>query len=88
VFEDHLLNPRQTASILGCTEATLAVWRRRSTGPGWVRVGRLIRYRHSNLIRWIEAKTVDPEPCLDISAVQNGPNQTESVKRRRATIWG
>ncbi len=56
--EDVLLNSRQIAELLGCTEAALALWRRERRGPDYVRLGRLVRYRKSGVSSWIDSRTV------------------------------
>lgn len=57
-MEEKLLDAKKTSSLLGCTEATLALWRRIGQGPSFVRVGRLVRYRERDLVQWIEQQTV------------------------------
>ena len=42
------------ASILKVAEQTVIAWRASDTGPPFVRVGRGVRYRHSDLCHWIE----------------------------------
>jgi len=56
---DPLLTEAQAAEVLGCKGQTLRVWR--STGRHelrFVKVGRLVRYRLSDLERWLAARTV------------------------------
>lgn len=53
-----LLDPVQTAQVLGTTTGTLEVWR--STGRHalkYVKVGRRVRYRVGDLRAWLEART-------------------------------
>lgn len=55
-----LLDEKQAAEILDVTPGTLAVWR--STGRyalPFVKVGRNVRYRPSDLDRWLEDRTRD-----------------------------
>jgi|HubBroStandDraft_2_1064218.scaffolds.fasta_scaffold1545753_1 predicted DNA-binding transcriptional regulator AlpA len=59
--ETLLLNDREAASILGCTRWALARWRMEQKGPVYVRVGRLVRYRHAAILDWIEQHTVQTE---------------------------
>lgn len=59
--EAELLDTRQAAAWLGCTPAALVKFRAEQRGPGFVRVGRLIRYRLCDLRSWIEAHTCTPE---------------------------
>jgi len=53
---DVLLNSKDAARLLACDEKTLALWRRRRTGPAYVRLGsRLVRYTPTDLQHWITA---------------------------------
>lgn len=55
---DSLVGEKEAAEILGVTPGTLQVWR--STGRyaiPFVKVGRLVKYRTSNLQSWIESRT-------------------------------
>lgn len=57
--DDALITPEATAEYLGVRENTLAVWRctKRVSLP-FVKVGRLVRYRVSDLKQFIAAQTV------------------------------
>ena len=55
---DSLVTEVQTAEFLNISIRTLQAWRIKLAGPRFVRVGRAIRYRRSDLIAWIEANTV------------------------------
>ena len=55
---DSLVTETQTAELLNISIRTLQAWRIKLTGPRFVRVGRAIRYRRSDLLAWIEANTV------------------------------
>ena len=46
------------AKRLGTSERTLERLRATGIGPKFVRVGRLVRYRESDLEEWIAARTV------------------------------
>ncbi len=61
MVETRLLDPKEAAGLLGCTESALALWRRQRVGPVYVRLGqRLIRYRSEDLFRWVHANQVEP----------------------------
>lgn len=47
--------PKEVADYLGVPEATLAQWRWRNTGPKWSKVGRHVRYRWSEVEKWLDA---------------------------------
>jgi hypothetical protein len=57
---DELLTSRQVAEYLGTTEQVLAVDRYRGRGLPYVRVGRRIRYRASQVRAYIDANTENP----------------------------
>ena len=58
-FSDPLRAEHEAAQILGVTPGTLSVWRSTRRYPlPYVKVGRLVRYRDSDLLRFIEARTV------------------------------
>ena len=54
---DPMLTPRQVAEITGVREMTLAAWRCRKTpaAPGWLKLGRAVRYRESVVRAWLAA---------------------------------
>jgi predicted site-specific integrase-resolvase len=55
---DRLLTPRQAGEVLGVSPATLATWRWRGVPRlPYVRVGRLIRYRPSDITAFLETQT-------------------------------
>lgn len=55
---EKLLPPNEAAAYLGNQPQTLAVWRSSGRyGLPFVRVGRAIRYRESDLKSWIEQRT-------------------------------
>jgi hypothetical protein len=56
-------------------DRTLSLWRTRKKGPPYVVFGGLVRYRKSDLIRWVETQTVDPS---------KGDTRTARVARPRA----
>jgi hypothetical protein len=49
--EDELLTTEQAAKIVNIPKKTLEGYRARGTGPKFVRHGRLIRYRRSDLLK-------------------------------------
>lgn len=51
------LTPRQVADELGIAEQTLANWRSAGTGPRFVKVGVLVRYRRSDVEAWLDLET-------------------------------
>ena len=58
---DCLMNTKETAIYLGVKEGTLAVWRTNKTYPiPYIKIGSHIKYRKSDLDKWIEDRTVSP----------------------------
>jgi predicted DNA-binding transcriptional regulator AlpA len=59
---ERLLHERDAADILGVSISRLQRWRWEGRGPTFVRVGgtrgRAVRYRHSDLLQWIEANVI------------------------------
>jgi predicted DNA-binding transcriptional regulator AlpA len=51
---DALLDQKQTAHFLGLSVRTLERHRLAGTGPLYVRVGRLVRYRQQDLADFVE----------------------------------
>ena len=54
----ELLDDKAAAAVLDVTPGTLSVWR--STGSyalPFLKVGRKVRYRHSDLLAWLEKRT-------------------------------
>ncbi len=54
-----LLDETEAACILNCTKSALRRWRLERRGPPFVRLGRLIRYRLSDLEEFIEKNLVN-----------------------------
>ena len=51
---DQLVTVQELAEYLGVPVATLYQWRHRREGPPGFRVGRHVRYRWSDIQKWIE----------------------------------
>lgn len=58
----ELMKTEQAANFIAVTPATLTTWRctRKNRIP-FVRIGRAVRYRRSDLLAYIERNTVDAE---------------------------
>jgi predicted DNA-binding transcriptional regulator AlpA len=54
---DRLLTPKEAANFLRLSSSWLAKARMRGDGPPFVKPGRSIRYRESDLLRWIRSRT-------------------------------
>jgi predicted DNA-binding transcriptional regulator AlpA len=65
---EDLLDQRQAATRLGLPSArTLEAWRRRGYGPPFIRLSpRLVRYRASDIDRWLAVRVVGAShPAVD-----------------------
>jgi len=60
-FNGGLLDTDGASALLGCSPAALVRFRVERRGPPYVKVGRLIRYRRLDLVRWVRAQRVSPE---------------------------
>ena len=58
-FPERLVSEGRAAEILGCSVYAMRSWRGRKVGPPYVRVGRLVRYRLSDIQKFIEAGRVE-----------------------------
>lgn len=54
---DSLLSPHGAATVLKLSVYTLADMRCKGTGPRFTKVGRLVRYRMSDLQAWLDSRT-------------------------------
>ncbi len=59
-LSNRLLDTQAASALLGCSTAALAKFRTERRGPPYVRVGRLIRYRRLDLVRWVKSRLVLP----------------------------
>lgn len=57
---DHLDTPERLAEYLGIPVKTLYQWRHRGVGPRAIKVGRHLRYRPSDVERWLDAQADQP----------------------------
>lgn len=53
---DRLLTTRQLADYLSVPVATLYAWRHGGDGPPGFRIGKHLRYRSSDVNRWIQQR--------------------------------
>lgn len=62
---ERLLTRKEAAKLLGVKEMTLAIWKTNNRyNLPVVKVGRLAKYRYSDLIAFIEKRTVNrPTDC-------------------------
>lgn len=58
---NRLLDTDGASALLGCSPAALCKFRTERRGPPYIRVGKLIRYRRLDLVRWVKSQRVSPE---------------------------
>ncbi|MDI6797675.1 MAG: helix-turn-helix domain-containing protein [Desulfatibacillaceae bacterium] len=51
----ELLSTKEAAQFLTARPNTLEIWRIQGQGPRFVKIGRLVRYKRSDLLAFIEA---------------------------------
>lgn len=56
---DRCLSERSVSALLDVSVAALRKWRRTGGGPPYLRIGKLVRYRLSDLQGFIEGCAVD-----------------------------
>ncbi len=56
---NQFLDERETAKLLAHPVRTLQAWRYRGGGPKFVKFSRSVRYRHFDLIEWMDASTLE-----------------------------
>lgn len=56
-MEDLLLKPEDVAAYLGTSVGALAQQRYRGHGPRFVKTGKSVRYRRSDINAWLDANT-------------------------------
>jgi DNA-binding transcriptional MerR regulator len=57
---DRAMESSDAAPIVGVTARTLKAWRRDGIGPRYIKFGNRVRYRVSDLERWLAEHTVTP----------------------------
>jgi predicted DNA-binding transcriptional regulator AlpA len=71
-----LITIEQFAHALRVTEDTLASWRKDKVGPAYVKLGRGIFYRQSDILAWVEQSVV---PTNDQATTSSTPIPTHEV---------
>lgn len=57
---DMLLDDAEVAKILKISKGTLPVWRNKGKGPEYIKIGSNVRYRMSDIRRFIDNQTCKP----------------------------
>ena len=60
----RLLNDHEVAALVGVSVATVRRWRQLDTGPQYLKIGALVRYRPESVKEWLAARPTggDAEP--------------------------
>ena len=81
--DKKLLNRSEAAHYLGLVEHTLAVWACHKTHEiPYIKIGRNVRYRLSDLDAWLESRTVNNQEKAD---VQSFSEQDDFSERKKIT---
>ena len=56
--KDKLMTPRQLAQYLGSSISALSQYRAQGTGPAYYKIGRAVRYRLSEVNKWLEQQRI------------------------------
>ena len=56
--QEDLLDTPAAGSYLTVSPRTMEYWRQQGTGPRFIRVGGLVRYRRSDLDEWLAGQSV------------------------------
>lgn len=59
-FDLDIMTAEMLAPALKLTEQTLAFWRGNGEGPPFTKAGRNVFYRRRDVMKWLEARTIDP----------------------------
>lgn len=57
---DKILSPQEAADRLALKASTLAAMRHEGRGPAFMKHGRIVRYRASDLAAWVEENITRP----------------------------
>jgi predicted DNA-binding transcriptional regulator AlpA len=54
----ELLDEKRLCAELGISPVTATKWRRQASGPPFIKIGRLVRYRRADLDAWLASRTI------------------------------
>lgn len=57
---DRKLHEKEAAEQCGVAVNTLRRWRWEGKGPRYLKLGRAVRYKESDLETWLDAQAVEP----------------------------
>ncbi len=53
---NEFLTEEEVAGWLKISQRTLQAWRQRGGGPPFIKIGRLVRYRASDMVSWLSGQ--------------------------------
>lgn len=59
------MNESQVAQLASVSIALVRKWRRQGTGPRFLKLGRLIRYRVKDVDAWLDSQVFDGGQCRE-----------------------
>jgi excisionase family DNA binding protein len=54
----EFFDEKHLCAVLGISSVTATKWRAKAKGPPFIKVGRLVRYRRSDVDAWLRSNTV------------------------------
>jgi predicted DNA-binding transcriptional regulator AlpA len=60
ILEEPLISVAEAAKEIHIKPPTLDQWRKRNQGPAYVKVGKLVFYRASDIRAWLQTRVVRP----------------------------
>jgi excisionase family DNA binding protein len=83
-----LLTPAKAAEFLGVPTGTLAQWRSQRRGPPYIKLeGRLVRYRHSDLEKYLSQRAVETNLTANLPTVRGSAIEKETIVPRSNHAW-
>ena len=70
---DQLIDQKTAAKSLGISVRTLERFRLAGTGPRYVRLGRLVRYRQQDLVDFVD-RNLRSSTSEELAATDRGPS--------------
>lgn len=52
------LDEKRLCALLGISSVTATKWRAKAKGPPFIKLGRLVRYRRSDVDAWLRTNTI------------------------------
>jgi len=56
----NVMNEKEVAQMLALPVRTVQIWRSRGQGPYYLKIGRNVRYREEDVLKFIDASVVNP----------------------------